>query len=125
MLLLDTSYFSALIAEHVSRQTGPAKELLRTHAREKTVVSLITVAEYLEYAGAPSGALDILRAHSLVGLSLDIARRCALLQSRLSRRLGENDAWLAATALHHNFTLVTADKDFNRVPRLKLIHFVR
>lgn len=121
MLLLDTSFVTALIAERTRRQAGSAVALLRAHPGRKTVVSLVTVGEYLEYSGAPEGAEAVLLAHSLVGLSLDIARRSALLQRRLHRRLGENDAWLAATALHHDFTLVTADRDFDRVPRLKLI----
>ena len=123
MLLLDTSFISSLVAETRRRQSGPAIALLRAHPGRKTVVSLITVGEYLEYAGAPAGAETVLRSSSLVGLSLEIARRCATLQRRLSQRLGENDAWLAATALHHGFTLVSADRDFARVPRLAWINF--
>lgn len=99
--------------------------LLRSRPGERLVISLITIGEYLEYAGAPRGALDTVRLASVVGLSLDIARRCALLQSRLDRRLGENDAWIAATALHHDFDLVSADRDFERVTRLRLIRFDR
>lgn len=124
MLLLDTSFISALVEEERLRQAGPAVALLRACSGRRTVVSLITVGEYLEYAGAPAGAIHFLRRHSLVGLSLEIARRCATLQSRMSQRLGENDAWLAATALHHGFTLVSSDRDFARVPRLAWINFL-
>jgi len=123
VLLLDTSFFSALIAERLRRQAGSATALLRAHPGRKTVVSIITVGEYLEYARAPANALSVLRMHSLVGISLEIAKRCAALQSRLPQRLGENDAWLAATALQHDFTLVSADQDFARVPRLTWINF--
>jgi predicted nucleic acid-binding protein len=35
------------------------------------------------------------------------------------RRLGENDNWIAATALHYSATLVYADGDFDRVNGLK------
>lgn len=123
MLLLDTSFFSALIAERTRRQAGPAAALLRAHPGRKTVVSIITVAEYLEYVRTPEDALEVLRMHSLVGVSIEIAKRCAALQKRLPQRLGENDAWLAATALHHGFALVSADRDFARVPRLNWINF--
>lgn len=123
MLLLDTSFISALVAETQRRQAGPAIAFLRAHPGQKTIVSLITVGEYLEYAGAPAGAEAILRTSSLVGLNLEIARRCAALQRRLPQRLGENDAWLAATALHHGFTLVSGDQDFARVPRMDWINF--
>ena len=123
MLLLDTNFISALVAETHRRQAGPAIAFLRAHPGRKTIISLITVGEYLEYAGAPSGAEAVLRSSSLVGLSLEIARRCATLQRRLPQRLGENDAWLAATALHHGFTLVSSDRDFARIPRLAWINF--
>ena len=123
VLLLDTSFFSVLIAERLRRQAGPATALLRSHPGKKTVVSIVTVAEYLEYARAPESALSVLRMHSLVGISLEIAKRCAVLQRRLTQRLGENDAWLAATALQHDFTLVSSDQDFARVPRLAWINF--
>jgi predicted nucleic acid-binding protein len=74
----------------------------------------------LEWTRNTDEGLDFLNRHSLVGLSLPIAQPAALLQRRLTRRRGENDEWLAATALHHDFILVTADRDFERVPRLKL-----
>jgi predicted nucleic acid-binding protein len=35
------------------------------------------------------------------------------------QRLGENDNWIAATALHYSATLVYADGDFDRVNGLK------
>ena len=35
------------------------------------------------------------------------------------RRLGENDNWIAATALQYSATLVYADGDFDRVNGLK------
>jgi hypothetical protein len=38
------------------------------------------------------------------------AQRCALLQRRTSRRLGENDAWLVATAESIDADVVAADR---------------
>jgi hypothetical protein len=43
-------------------------------------------------------------------LHLTQARRCALIQRRTSRRLGENDAWLLATADSINADVVGADR---------------
>jgi hypothetical protein len=40
------------------------------------------------------------------------------MQSSLPRRLGENDAWIAATALAYGATLVGRERAFTRVPRL-------
>jgi predicted nucleic acid-binding protein len=121
VLLLDTSFLSALWREERARHAGPAVALLRAHAVRRTIVSMVAAGEYLEWQGATPEGLHFLRRHTLIGLSMPIAERAALMQRRLARRLGENDAWLAATALHHGFTLVTADSDFDRVPRLKLL----
>ncbi len=40
------------------------------------------------------------------------------MQSRLPQRLGENDAWIAATALAYNAELLGRERAFARVPRL-------
>ena len=51
-----------------------------------------------------------------------VAYRAGALDRELAktgRRLGENDNWIAATALHYSATLVFADGDFMKVPGLK------
>ena len=43
------------------------------------------------------------------------------------QRLGENDNWIAATALYYGEPIVTNDNDFSRIVRaglpLKLLHY--
>jgi predicted nucleic acid-binding protein len=41
----------------------------------------------------------------------------------LPRRLGENDAWIAGTALAYQATLVGRERAFARVPRLDYLAF--
>jgi len=60
---------------------------------------VISVEELLEGAISEADALAALQRFTVQGLHLAQARRCALLQRRTSRRLGENDAWLVATAV--------------------------
>ena len=68
--------------------------------------------------------LDPLAVHAFLSrfrvlqLSHAIAWRTAVLQSSLSKRLGENDAWIAATALAYGATLAGRERAFSRVPRL-------
>jgi hypothetical protein len=47
---------------------------------------------------------------AIQGLHLAHVRRCALMQRRASRRLGDNDAWLVATAESLNADIVGADR---------------
>ena len=56
-------------------------------------------------------------------LSRAIAYRCADMQRRLPQRLGENDAWMAATALVYGAELVGRERAFARVPRLHYVDF--
>jgi predicted nucleic acid-binding protein len=67
--------------------------------------------------------LEFLAPFRVVQLSRAIAWRMAALQGYLSRRLGENDAWIAATALSYEATLVAREKAFGRVPRLDYLAF--
>jgi predicted nucleic acid-binding protein len=68
----------------------------------------------------PSGFF--LRRLRKIPLTEAIAYRAGELDRDLAKtgmRLGENDNWLAATALHHSATLVHVDGDFTRVRGLK------
>ena len=71
----------------------------------------------------PRAIVEFLAPFRVVTLSRAIAWRTAALQSSLSRRLGENDAWIAATALSYEATLIGREKAFARVPRLDYLSF--
>lgn len=97
-VVLDASFLIALEREMATRQAGPAKRFLPRLRGRMLVVSVITVEEVLEGADDYERAMDYLRRFVVQPLHLSHARRCALLQQRVRRRLGENDAWLVATA---------------------------
>lgn len=74
------------------------------------VVSIVTVEEILEGAADEALTMRSLQRFSIQGIQLAHARRCALLQRRSARRLGENDAWLVATAQVLDADIVGADR---------------
>jgi predicted nucleic acid-binding protein len=74
------------------------------------VVSIVSVEEILEGAANEAAAVASLQRFTIQGLHLAQARRCALLQRRSPKRLGENDAWLVATADALNADIVGADR---------------
>lgn len=81
----------------------------------------MTVGE-LARGGDEEAVRFFLRRLRKIPLTEAIAFRAGALDRDLSRRgmrLGENDNWIAATALHYAATLVHADGDFKRVPSLK------
>ena len=109
-VLLDTSFLVALERETAAGETGPARTFLPALRGRPVVVSVVSVEELLEGAADERAAFVSLQRFSIQGLHLAQARRCALLQRRATRRLGENDAWLVATADALNADVVGADR---------------
>jgi len=108
-VLLDASFLIALEREPAVADTGPARHFLSSLRGRPLVVSIVTVEEILEGAADENAALAALQRFSIQGLHLAQARRCALNQRRASRRMGENDARLMATADSFNADIVGAD----------------
>jgi predicted nucleic acid-binding protein len=109
-VLLDASFLIDLERETAKGGLGPARRFLPSLHLRPLVMSIVTVEELLEGAADEAAALASLQRFSIHGLHLAQARRCALLQRRASRRIGENDAWLVATAESINADIVGADR---------------
>ena len=109
-VVLDASFLVALERETMRGEQGPARRFLPSLRGRRLVVSIVTVEELLEGATDEAAALASLQRFSIHGLHLAQARRCALLQRRAARRMGENDAWLIATAESINADVVGADR---------------
>ena len=110
-VLLDASFLIDLERETATGVPGPARRFLPTLRGRVLVVSVITVEEILEGAADEAQALSALQRFALQGLHLSQARRCATVQARAARRLGENDAWLVATAQSIAADVVGADRN--------------
>jgi predicted nucleic acid-binding protein len=108
--LLDSSYLIDLEREVANGEIGPARRFLSSLRGRPLVVSVVSVEELLEGAISDADALAALQRFRIQGLHLAQARRSALLQRRTSRRLGENDAWLVATADSIDADVVAADR---------------
>ena len=108
--LLDSSYLIDLERETANAEIGPARRFLSSLRGRPLVVSVVSVEELLEGAISEADALAALQRFTIQGLHLAQARRCALLQRRASRRLGENDAWLVATAQSIDADVVASDR---------------
>jgi predicted nucleic acid-binding protein len=109
-VLLDTSFLVALERETANREVGPARRFLPSLRGRRILISVVNVEEILEGAADEVAAAASLQRFSIQGLHLAQARRCALLQRRASRRMGENDAWLVATADSIGADVVGADR---------------
>jgi predicted nucleic acid-binding protein len=123
MMLLDTSFLIALEHEVASRRVGPARQFLARNRAEGFSISIVSVAEFAEGYEDAEGVDLFLRKFRKEPIHVGVAYLNAELQSALPRRLGENDAWIAATALYNGRKLVGRDRAFGRVPNLKYIEY--
>lgn len=100
----------------------------------RVAVSVVTVIEVSERAfRSPNPAAHLaafarfLRPFDLLNLSEPIAERCGEIRAFLRRRgqlIPDLDIVIAATALHHDFTLLTFNRrHFERIPDLRLYEF--
>ena len=121
MLLLDTSFLVDYEAEVAARRVGPARALMRARPLEALGVSVVSVGEFAEGFSNSRDVEEFLIPFRVLGLSRNIACRAAAMQASLPQRLGENDAWIAATALAYGATLVGRERAFERVPRLRYV----
>ncbi len=109
-VLLDTSFLIDLERDTAEGESGPARRFLPSLRGRPLAVSIVTVEELLEGAADQAAALASLQRFSIQGLHPAQARRCALLQRRATRQMGENDAWLIATAESINADILGADR---------------
>ena len=124
--LVDTDW----VAEYLKGRE-PAATTLPQLRREGLAISLITYGEIYEgiYSGRdPEQQEDVflhfLRRVQVLSLNRAILRRFARIRGQLRSQgqlIGDFDLLIAATALHHNFTLLTHNtRHFSRIPELKL-----
>ena len=125
MYLLDTDWIIQALA---NRQ--PALGTLDRLARSRVYVSYVTLGEVYEHAfrfANPQAHLASFRhflgSYRLLGLNDPIMERFAKTRALLRKRgqpLADFDLLIAATALHHDLTLLTFNlRHFERIPDLK------
>lgn len=101
------------------------------HHSDEIAIPMVVFGELLvgsEKSSQPervSGEIEaLIERHALIGVTGEVARAYARIRADLEKRgttIGENDLWIAATALAHDATLVTNNTaEFSRVPGLKI-----
>jgi tRNA(fMet)-specific endonuclease VapC len=131
--LLDTGVLTAYLQQRPAIKALVEPWVLQGEAR----TSLLVYGEIVEYVYAlPNAAQRITQLQTLMNvvgpltLTLAIEERYATIRRALRPPhgpgiIGDIDTLIAATALEHQLTLVTADSDFQRVPGLLLMQLSR
>ena len=109
-LLLDASLLVDLERETRRGELGPAAKFLASQPGRPVVVSVVTIGELIEGAVDERATLASMRRFVVQGVHLAQAQQCARLQRHATRRMGENDAWLVATAQLLDADIAGADR---------------
>lgn len=124
--LIDTDY----VADYLKGYQA-ATSLLHTMLSQGISISIITFAEAYEgiYYGHnraqhEQGFRQFVSTIPVLSITRPVARQFAHIRGDLRAKgllIPDADLYIAATAIHHNLTLVTRNiKDYQRIPRLKL-----
>lgn len=128
-MLFDTTFLIDLQREAVRERPAAAFVFLEHHGDAPLCISIVTHGEMAEgfAAGADDAFRELMQPYRVVGLSAETAWRYGQV-SRLLRQggtpLGDNDLWIACTALEMDTELVTRDRrHFDRIPGLRLLTY--
>lgn len=122
-MLLDSSYLIDLEEEIAGRRFGAASAFAHAYRRFAPRISIITLGELAAGAADEANTRRFLARYRVITLKPEIGYLAGRLERALSargQRLGENDNWIAATALYYGEPIVTNDSDFARVLRARL-----
>lgn len=119
-MLLDTTFFIDLADELQAQRPGPCVSFLQANRHRTKHVSVVTLGEFAVGATAAE-TKRFFRGFQPLALGQELAIFAGRLQSGLPFEMGENDLWIAATAMRERMPVVTRDGAFRRVPGLRVL----
>jgi tRNA(fMet)-specific endonuclease VapC len=124
-MICDSTFFVALDRERRKCREGPAHSLLRAHAAEEIEMSVVTRGELARGFPSRKDWEDFCMGITVHPLTEDVLWKAAEVFQDLRKRgepTGENDLWIAATALVAGQPVVTANaKDFRKIRGLQVL----
>ncbi|HUD46852.1 MAG TPA: type II toxin-antitoxin system VapC family toxin [Candidatus Baltobacteraceae bacterium] len=128
-MLFDTTFLIDIERETKRSQQGPARSFLRQSPNAPLFVSVISVSEFAEgfEPGREQDCWTCLQLYTVLTVDREIAWRTGQLSRQLratGQLIGDNDLWIAATALCHRLELVTSNTHhFQRIPNLSVVTY--
>jgi predicted nucleic acid-binding protein len=128
-MLFDTTFLIDIERETKRNREGPARSFLKLNPTSPLFISAISVGEFAEgfEVGHEQDCWTCLRLYTILALNREIAWRGGQLSRQLratGRLIGDNDLWIAATAICHGLELVTSNiGHFQRIPDLSVVTY--
>ncbi|MGH8018784.1 MAG: type II toxin-antitoxin system VapC family toxin [Opitutaceae bacterium] len=121
-MLFDTTFFIDMARELREPGPGAAEAFLIAHRHRTRMVSVVTIGEF-SVGATRAATLRFFRGFHSLALGRETAIFAGRLQSSLGLTVGENDLWIAATALRSGVPLVSRDAVFEKIPGLRVLEY--
>lgn len=126
-MLFDTGFFIDLSGRGARRNRADALAFLSANPEMPLYTSRICWSELAEGVVSADIVNELLRDYSILEIDEDVAwqtSRVARLLRGAGRHIGDNDCWIAGTALSKGLALVTRNaKHFTRVTGLECVTY--
>lgn len=125
--MFDTGFFIDLSGRGARRNRAEALAFLAANPEMPLYTSRICWSELAEGVASPTIVDELLRDYSVIEIDEDVAwytSRVARLLRGAGRHIGDNDCWIAGTALSKGLALVTRNtRHFTRVGGLECVTY--
>jgi len=126
-MLFDTGFFIHLSGRGGARSRAAAFAFLESHPDVSLYTSRICWAELAEGVATLTEVNELLADYSIIEIDEDIAwqtSRVARTLKTSGSHIGDNDCWIAGTALSKGLPLVSRNvKHFSRLPTLECAQY--
>ena len=127
-LIFDTTFLIDFQRER-KHNSGCAHRFLEQNRNARAYLSIVAYGEYAEgFTDLSHPAfVSVVESFEIVEINRKIAECYANIARELrvkGLRIGSNDIWIAASAIQHDWTLVTRNLEhFARVPHIRLVNY--
>ena len=126
-MLFDSAFLIHVSGQRGKKPQAAAENFLRAHLDRPLYTSRVCWAEFAEGCLAPADVAAALHLFTVVEIDENIAWTASRIARELKpagQHIGDNDIWIAATAVAHSLPLVSRNvRHFSRVAQLQVVSY--
>jgi len=125
-VIADTTFLIHFHREGIAGQRGPARTFFTEHRRELVRTSIVSLSEIASGFESSWEAWEYFKRWAILPVHRGVAEAAADVDREMmsiGQRLGENDNWIAGFCRYYRQPVISRDRAFDRVPRLRRIAY--